>query len=126
MSAPGAELARAVLAALQRPVGGLSPGPADRRLKLPLISIGRTAIRDWSSGAETGEHLLTVHVRAKEESEAARLAEVVRTRLAQDLDLGGGRVARLRLDFDEIRNEQEFSVHHGLLRFRATIEKVGG
>ena len=94
MSDPGAELERAVLAALQQLVGGLSSGRADRRLKRPpRISIGRTRIRDWSSGVETGEHLLTVHVRSKEESEAARLAEIVRRRLADGLDLRGGRVA---------------------------------
>jgi hypothetical protein len=126
MSDPGAELERAVLAALEPLVGDLSSGRADRSLKRPRIGIGRTQIRDWSSGAETGEHLLTVHVRSKEENGAEHLAKIVRGRLAEGLDLGGGRVARLRLEFAETRNEEEFSVHHGLLRFRASIEEVEG
>lgn len=126
MTDPGAELESAVLAVLEPLVRGLSSGRMACTGRIPGISIGRTGIHDWSSGAETGEQLLTVHVRSKEEGEAARLTEIVRTRLAEALDLGGGRVARLRLDFDETRHEAEFSVHHGLLRFRASIDEASG
>jgi len=123
MTDPAAELERAVQAALDPLAGRPSAGRAAHEARYPQIGVGRTSIRDWSSGAETGEQLLTVHVRSKEDGEVTRLKEVVRARLGGGLDLGGGRALRLRLEFDETRHDEEFSVHHGLLRFRASIEE---
>jgi len=123
MPDPPAEVEGAVLAALEPLAGSASAGRAARGRKFPQIGLGLTSIHDWSSGAETGELLLTVHVRSKEEGEAMRLKETVRARLGDGLDLGGGRVVKLRLEFDETRHDEEFSVHHGLLRFRAWIEE---
>jgi hypothetical protein len=126
MPDPTAELGSAVLAALEPLVGGLSGERAARGRKYPRISLGRTTVHDWSSGAATGEQLLTVHVLTREEDEAARLKESVRTRLGEGLDLGGGRIARLRLEFDETRTDEEFSLHRGLLRFRVSIVESPG
>ena len=88
-ASPAAELASAVLAALKPLIGGLSGELAARGRKYPRISVGRTTVHDWSSGAATGEQLLTVHVLTKQEGEAARLKESVRTRLGERLDQRG-------------------------------------
>jgi Protein of unknown function (DUF3168) len=123
MPKPAAEVESAVLAALEPLVGVLSSGPT-RGGKTPQINLGRTSIQDWTTGAETGEQLLTVHVWSKEGDgrETARVTGIVRKRLGEGLDLGDGRVVKTRLEFEEARYDAQFSVHHGLLRFRAWIE----
>jgi hypothetical protein len=122
MPHPAAELENAILAALE-PLAGRLSGVPPRGAAYPQLGLCRTAVHDWMSGVETGEHLLTVHVWSKAGgSETEGLSEKIRARLAGGLDLGGGRVAKMRLEFEETRHEAEFSVYHGLLRFRARIE----
>lgn len=122
MPHPAIELEKAVAAALQPLAGNLS-GDAPRGGRYPQLGLGRTSIHDWSSGVETGEHLLTVHVWSKTGGgETEGLSQKVRARLAEGVDLGSGRAAKMQLQFEEHRYEAEFSVHHGLLRFRARIE----
>ena len=124
MPDPAADLESAVLTVLEPLAGRPSAGQAARGKKYPQLSLGRTTIHDWSSGAETGEQLFTVHVwsKAGDGAEAKALSAKVRARLAERFDLSEGRVARMRLEFEEIRYDAEQSVHHGLLRFRARIE----
>jgi len=116
------ELEKAVGAALKPLARNLS-ADAPQGGRYPQLGLGRTSIHDWSSGAETGEYLLTVHVWSKTgDRETEGLSEKVCARLAECLDLGNGRAAKLQLQFEEVRHEAEFSVYHGLLRFRARIE----
>ena len=128
MPEPGSEVESAVLAALEPLVGVLSSDRPSRGGKTPQINLGRTSIQDWSTGAETGEQLLTVHVWSKEGDggEIARVTGIVRKRLGEGLDLGDGRVVQIRLEFEEARYDAAFSAHHGLLRFRARIEGGAG
>jgi len=124
MSETADEVESAVFTALEPLVGRLSFDSPYRGGK-PLISLGRTSIRDWSTGIETGEQLLTVHVWSGEggEAETARLTAAIRARLGEGLDLGNGRLVRTRLDFEETGFAAELSAHHGLLRFRAWVEE---
>jgi hypothetical protein len=128
MPEPAAEIEKAVFAALEPLVGRMSFDHPSRDGSKPQISLGRTGIRDWSTGGETGEQLLTVHIWSKTggSAQAAGLTGIVRTRLLEGLDLGEGRLVRMRLDFEETRHEADFSLDHGLLRFRACIKESGG
>jgi hypothetical protein len=49
--------------------------------------------------------------------------EVVRARLDdEDLTLNGHHLVNMRLEFAEARYDEDLSLHHGLLRFRAVTE----
>ena len=68
MSETAEEVENAVFAALEPLVGRLSFDHPYRGGK-PQMSLGGTSIRDWSTGIETGEQLLTVHVWSRKAAE---------------------------------------------------------
>lgn len=133
MTAPAAEVQKAIYEALAGDVdlvarlGGpriYDHTPAD--VPFPYITFGRTSIYDWSTGTESGtEQLLTLHVwsKAKGKSETHELMDAIVARLHDaQLALDGHRLANLRLEFSEVRFDEDLTVHHGLLRFRALTE----
>jgi hypothetical protein len=133
MTAPAAELQKAIYAALAGDVelvarlGGVhiyDHAPAN--VPFPYITFGRTGVYDWSTGTESGtEQLLTLHVwsKAKGKAEAHELMDLVLTRLTDaELTLEGHHLVNLRQEFSEIVFDEDLSVHHGLLRFRAVTE----
>ena len=125
MVTPAAELEKVLFAALAPLVGRPGRDGAVSGAKYPHISIGLTSLHNWSTGAETGEQLVTVHVWSKESdpAEVSGLMDAAQDRLGGTaIELGDGRVARLRLAFAETRHEAESSAYHGLLRFRASID----
>lgn len=96
----------------------------------PYITLGRTSMYDWSTGTELGtEHLVTLHIwsKAKGKREAHEIMDLVANRLHDaELDLEGHHLVNLRLEFSEIVYDENVSVHHGLLRFRAATEPIAG
>ncbi len=133
MTAPAAELQKAIYAALAGDAGlvGLLGGVhvhdhAPANVPFPYVTFGRTSVYDWSTGTENGtEQLLTLHVwsKAKGKAEAHGLMDAITARLDQaGLDLEGHHLVNLRLEFSEIVFDEDLSVHHGLLRFRAVTE----
>ena len=128
MPEPAANLESAILAALAPLVGIPHPDRPSRGGRNPHVSLGRTSMQDWSTGAETGEQLLTVHVWSKdvEGGDTVRLTGIVRERLGKGLHLDDGRVVTMRLEFEETRYDAEFALHHALLRFRAYIGEAVG
>ena len=133
MTAPAAEVQKAVHAALSGDAGVLALLGSARvydhappNVPFPYITFGRTSIYDWSTGTESGtEQLLTLHVwsKGKGKKEAHALVDAVGQRLNDaDLALDGHELVNLRLEFSEVRFDEDQSVHHGLLRFRAVTE----
>ena len=132
MTAPAAELQKAVFAALggdasvAAGVGSRIVDHAPANVAFPYIAFGRTSIYDWSTGTESGtEQLFTLHVwsKAKGKKETLDIMEAARAALDdQALDLAGHRLVNLRLEFAEARYDEDLSVYHGLLRFRAVTE----
>ncbi|MCO5063118.1 MAG: DUF3168 domain-containing protein [Rhizobiaceae bacterium] len=92
----------------------------------PYVTFGRTSVYDWSTGTEIGtEHLFTVHVwsKAKGKKETLDIMGIIEARLNdQPLAMTGFRLVNLRQEFAETRFDEDQSVTHGLLRFRAIIE----
>jgi hypothetical protein len=134
MTAPAAELQRAIFealgsdAALLAALGGARIyDHAPATVAFPYITFGRTSIYDWSTGTESGtEQLFTLHVwsKAKGKKEALDIMELASARLRDaSLDLGDHRLVNLRQEFSEARYDEDQTVHHGLLRFRAVIEE---
>ena len=134
MTAPAAELQKAVFsaltadAALTALLGGqkiFDQAPANAAF--PYLTFGRTSIFDWSTGTESGsEQLFTIHVwsKAKGKKETLEIMEAARARLDDAaLALAGHHLVNLRLEFAEARYDEDLSVHHGLLRFRAVTEE---
>lgn len=134
MSLAALELQRAVFAALAgdaaltAALGGA--GFYDRtpaRTPFPYLTFGPASIHDWSTDTEAGsEHLFTLDIWAGRtgKSEALALMERVDAVL-HDAALtlkGGYRLVNLRRQSAEIRFDEDLSVHHGLMRFRAAIE----
>ena len=128
MPAPATELKRAVFAvlgkdaALAERVGGRILDQASANTVFPSVTLGRTSLYDWSSGAErSDEQLFSLHVWSKAgESEIGEITAILRTLIeGAALDLGDGRMAGAQLEFSEARHHEELQLHTGLLRFRA-------
>lgn len=133
MTAPAAELQKAIFAALGEDAA-LSAllgsnkifDHAPANVVFPYITFGRTSIYDWSTGTESGtEQLFTLHIwsKARGKQEALTIMEAARTCLDDGgLLLDGHHLVSLRLEFAEARYNDDLSIYHGLLRFRAVTE----
>lgn len=132
MTAPALELQKAIFSALGAD-GGMIAAVGQRiydhapaNVPFPYVTFGRTSIYDWSTGTESGtEQLLTLHVwsKAKGKKEALDIMERARSVLEDAaLDLDGHKLVNLRQEFSEVRYDEDLSVYHGLLRFRAVTE----
>lgn len=133
MTSAALELQRAVFASLQGNAE-LDAAMGEVRLydqapanaKFPYLTFGRTSVYDWSTDTESGaEHLVTLHVwsKARGKSECHALIETVRAALDDAaLALDGHALIRLRVEYSEVRYEDDNDVHHGLIRFRALTE----
>jgi hypothetical protein len=135
MTAPAAELQKAVFDALAADVtvtallgGGKIYDRAPANVTFPYLTFGRTSIFDWSTGTESGtEQLFTLHVwsKAKGKKETLAIMEAVRALLDDAaLELDEHHLVNMRLEFAEARYDEDLSVHHGLLRFRAVTEEA--
>lgn len=133
MASAASELQRAVFAALtgdpelQDEMDGVRlHDHAPANVEFPYLAFGRTSVFDWSTGTEEGnEHLFTLHVwsKSKGKAEALRLMEIVRARLhgvAPALETHS--LVNLRLEYEEVRFNEDLAVYHGMLRFRAVTE----
>lgn len=136
MTAPAAELQKAIFAALSADATlvGLLAGAkvydqAPPHAGFPYITFGRTSIYDWSTGTESGvEQLFTLHVwsKAKGRNEALQIMDRIHVLLDDAaLPMAGQDLVSLRQEFAEARFDDDLMLYHGLLRFRATIETPG-
>lgn len=131
----------AAAAELQKSIFGVLMGDADlvaalggvrvydhapANVAFPYVTFGRTSVYDWSTATESGtEHLFTLHVwsKAKGKHEVHALMERIRSLLHdQPLMMDGFELVNLRLEFVEARFNEDLSVYHGMLRFRAAVE----
>lgn len=133
MTAPAAELQKAIYAALAGDAGLVARlgganihDHAPANVPFPYITFGRTGVYDWSTGTESGtEQLLTLHVwsKAKGKAETHELMAAVSALLTgPQLSLEGHHLVNLTQEFSEIVFDEDLSVHHGLMRFRAVTE----
>ncbi|WP_182085599.1 DUF3168 domain-containing protein [Aureimonas sp. ME7] len=135
MAHPSAELQTTVVSTLtsDQAILGLLGGPkvfdhAPERMAFPYLTLGRTAVIDWSTGTEDGaEHILTLHVWAKggSKQETYEIMDKVSNRLHdQALPLSSHRLVNMQLKFAEARREPDTDAYHGILRFRAVTESL--
>jgi hypothetical protein len=135
MASPAVDLQKAVHglltadAALVAKLGGQKVFDATPpNAAFPYVSFGRTSIYDWSTGTESGtEQLFTIHVwsKAKGKTETLEIMETIRQLIdAAPPELDEHALVNLQLEFAEVRFDDDISVHHGLLRFRAVMEPV--
>ena len=129
-----AELQKAVLAVLgaSAPLVAMLGGPkildhTPANVAFPYITFGRTSAFDWSTATEEGaEHLFTLHIWSKGKGKAETLGvmEAVR-KLLHDAEMalaGGQQLVNLRHEAADVRFDDDHSVYHGTLRFRAVTE----
>jgi len=135
MTSPAVDLQKAIHglltadAALVAKLGGQKVFDATPpNVAFPYVSFGRTSIYDWSTGTESGtEQLFTIHVwsKAKGKTETLEIMETIRQLMdAAPPELDDHALVNLQLEFAEVRFDDDISVHHGLLRFRAVMEPV--
>jgi len=135
MTAAAADLQKALFealngdAALAAMLGGakiFDHAPAN--VAFPYVTFGRTSVYDWSTSTESGtEQLFTLHVwsKARGKREALAIMEIVRARLdGGPLVLDRNLLVNMTLEFVEVRYDEDLSVYHGLLRFRAVTEEA--
>lgn len=89
----------------------------------PFITLGQSALRDWSTGSEDGaEQRLTVHVWSPfgGKKHMQDIIKAVRASLNdRPLPAGRDRVT-LHHEFSEARLDPEGDSFHGIIRYRAT------
>jgi hypothetical protein len=102
---------------------------APANVPFPYVTFGRTSVYDWSTGTENGtEQLFSLHVwsKARGKAEALEIMDLIQPRLAdQPVPLAEGRLVLMRLDYAEVRYDDDLALYRGLLRFRALIEAAG-
>jgi hypothetical protein len=136
MASPAVDLQKAIHglltadAALVAKLGGQKVFDATPpNAAFPYVSFGRTSIYDWSTGTESGtEQLFTIHVwsKAKGKTETLEIMETIRQLIdAAPPELEDHVLVNLQLEFAEVRFDDDISVHHGMLRFRAVMEPAG-
>jgi dsDNA-binding SOS-regulon protein len=96
-------------------------------IPFPYVTFGRTSVYDWVTGRKKdAEQLFTLHFWSKSEArkEMLDVMDMVSARL-QDaaLALDEHHRVNLRLEFTEVRYDEDLSACHGLLRFRAVTEE---
>ncbi|RWP41609.1 MAG: DUF3168 domain-containing protein [Mesorhizobium sp.] len=134
MTAPAAALQKALFQALDAD-GSLSAALGGAKLfdhvpeniPFPYVTFGRTSVYDCVTGRENdAEQLFTLHFWSKSEArkEMLDVMDMVSARL-QDaaLALDEHHRVKLRLEFTEVRYDEDLSACHGLLRFRAVTEE---
>src|SRR5262245_33293940 len=137
MAAPAAELQNAIFStlvadsALVAALGGQHVHDSlPKNVVSPYVTFGGTRVYDWSTGTEIEtEQLFTLHVwsKANGDAEALGIMVLIRVRLADSLmPLGGRDPVRLRMEFFELRYDEDLAMHHGLARFRAIAEPSAG
>ena len=135
MTAPAAELQQAIFASLAADTALTAALGASRifdhapaNVAFPYITFGRTSLYDWSTGTESGtEQLFTLHIwsKAKGKKETLEIMAIVEARLATAApELDGHKLVNLRPEFSEARYDDDQTVHHGLLRYRAVTEPM--
>lgn len=134
MAAPAAELQKAVFQALAQDTGlvaligeGRVYETAPANAPLPHLTFGRTGVYDYATGGESDiEQLFTLHVwsKARDDAEVKRIMDVVRAAL-DGASLADGVAFGLRLEFAEVRYDENLALHHGMLRFRAVVGTQG-
>jgi len=133
MAHPSAELQETIFQALTSDpaLTALLGGPKvfDRRPEhatFPYLTLGRTAVVDWSTGTEDGaEHDLTLHVwsRSGGKKQVQEILEAIRTVLHdQPLALPDHHLINLRHEFSEARLDPDGDTFHGIVRYRAVTE----
>lgn len=133
MTAPAVDLQKAIHALLTADAGLVAKLGGQKvfdatppNVAFPYIGFGRTSMFDWSTGTEIGtEQLFTIHVwsKAKGKTETLEIMETIRQLIdAAPKELGDHVLVNLTLEFAEARYDEDLSVHHGLLRFRAVME----
>jgi hypothetical protein len=137
MTQAAAELQKAIFATLGSDAvlvalldGGKIYDHAPAHVAFPYITFGRTNVFDWSTGTESGdEQIFTLHIWSKAQGKKETLAIMEQVKaLLHDapLELAGFHLVSIRLEFSEARFDEDLSVHHGLMRFRALTEAAGG
>ncbi|MGE0501455.1 MAG: DUF3168 domain-containing protein [Rhizobiaceae bacterium] len=135
MTAPAADLQKAVVAALAADAEllALLGGPkifdhAPPNAMFPYVTFGRTSVYDWSTGTEAGaEQILSLHVWSKERGRRETLDILERCRQLLDdvsLTLDDNHLVNMRLAFSEVSREDDLAIYRGMLRFRGVTESV--
>lgn len=135
MAATALDLQKAVFTALTTDValtdrlGGprIHDHHAPGELPFPYVSFGRTSLFDWSTSTEGGsEQLFTLQVwsKARGKAEALEIMELVRACLDdQPLAMAEGQLVLMRLEFAEVRRDDDLALYRGSMRFRALVER---
>jgi hypothetical protein len=104
-------------------LGGVRIYDRPQATGFPFITLGQSALRDWSTGTEDGaEQRLTVHVWSPfgGKKHMQDIIKAVRASLNdRPLTAGRDRVA-LHHEFSEARLDPEGDSFHGIIRYRAT------
>lgn len=133
MITPAHDLQAAIVALLLADAGLVATlgGPrihdgAPRNAAFPCVTLGETAVSDWSSGTEAGASIrLTLHVwsRASGKREAwAIVGQLMRLLHDTPVTLDAHALVLLRVAFAEVRLDPDGLTEHGVVRLEALVE----
>ena len=96
--------------------------------RFPYLTLGQSAVRDWSTGSEEGgEHILTLHVwsRAGGTRETLEIIGAVNAALKDTaIQLPDHALVNLRFEYADARRDPDGETVHGIVRYRAVTEAV--
>lgn len=96
--------------------------------RFPYLTLGQSAVRDWSTGTEEGgEHVLTLHVwsRAGGTRETLEIIGAVNEALKDAaIALPDHALVNLRFEYANARRDPDGETVHGIVRYRAVTEAV--
>ena len=94
----------------------------------PVITLGQSVIRDWSTGTEDGaEHNLTLHVwsRSAGKKQVHQIIEAIKAVLHdRPIMFADHHLVNLRHEFSEARLDPDGDTFHGIVRYRAVTESA--
>lgn len=133
MPSPGLELQKAIYQKLRSdaPLFALLGGAkiyddAPQRTEFPYVTFGRSVVRDWSTGTDSGhEHIVTLHVwsRAAGRRQVHAIISAIEAALHdQQLSVADFRLINLRHDNSDSRRDPDGETYHGTVRYRAVTE----
>ncbi|NUS22525.1 DUF3168 domain-containing protein [Mesorhizobium sp. M2D.F.Ca.ET.185.01.1.1] len=115
----------ATLSALLGGVGLLEK--ASDKAAFPNVTYGRTSAFDLETGADNdNDQLVTLHIwsKAQGEAETRLIMDSIKARLdGAAFSIGSRGQTSLSLEFAEARYDEDLTVYHGLLRFRALTQE---
>lgn len=96
------------------------------RVRPPYVVLGRSTVSDWNTASDDGDAIVFfVHTwsRRHDRQENHAIQDAIRNALEDGVTLADNHLVALRFQLAETRRDRPSGYVHGVLRFRAVVER---